>query len=56
MQIFHRSTNTISKVTIFGFILFLVFLGWLVAKLTRSAYATGVELAGSSSRLPLTNT
>jgi hypothetical protein len=44
-QIFHRSFNTISKVTIFGFILFLVFLGWLVAKLTRSAYATGVEVA-----------
>jgi hypothetical protein len=44
-QIFHRSFNTISKVTIFGFILFLAALGWLVALLTRSAYATGVEVA-----------
>jgi hypothetical protein len=44
-QIFHRSFNTISKVTIFGFILFLAALGWLVSMLTRSAYATGVEVA-----------
>jgi hypothetical protein len=44
-QIFHRSFNTISKVTIFGAILFLAALGWLASKLTRSAYATGVDVA-----------
>ena len=28
MQIFHRSTNTIAKVSIFGAIFFLAFFGW----------------------------
>jgi hypothetical protein len=44
-QIFHRSFNVISKVSIFGFVFFLAGLGWLVAKFTRSAYATDVGVA-----------
>jgi hypothetical protein len=41
MQIFHRSTNTIAKVSIFGAIFFLGFLGWVYSELLRSPYATG---------------
>jgi hypothetical protein len=40
-QIFHRSTNTLSKVSIFGAIFFLATLGWLVSAFSRSAYSTG---------------
>lgn len=40
MQIFHRSTNTIAKVSIFGAIFFLAFLGWAFSTLLRSPYAT----------------
>ena len=39
-QIFHRSTNTISKVSIFGVFFFVAFLLWLLAVLSRSPYAT----------------
>jgi len=41
MQIFHRSTNTIAKVSIFGAIFFLGFFGWVYSELLRSPYATG---------------
>jgi hypothetical protein len=41
MQIFHRSTNTIAKVSIFGAVVFLALLGWVWSALLRSAYATG---------------
>src|SRR5215210_758380 len=41
MQIFHRSTNTIAKVSIFGSIFFLAFFAWLFSTLLRSSYATG---------------
>ncbi|HEX5758469.1 MAG TPA: cytochrome c3 family protein [Thermoanaerobaculia bacterium] len=41
MQIFHRSTNTIAKVSIFGAVAFLAVLLWLWSALLRSAYATG---------------
>jgi len=41
MQIFHRSTNTIAKVSIFGAVAFLAVLLWLWSTLLRSAYATG---------------
>ena len=41
MQIFHRSTNTIAKVSIFGAVFFLGFLGWVATALTSSSYATG---------------
>lgn len=40
-QIFHRSTNTIAKVSIFGAVFFLAALGWVTAELNRSSYVTG---------------
>lgn len=40
MQIFHRSTNTIAKVSIFGSIFFLGFFLWIFSTLLRSSYAT----------------
>ena len=39
-QIFHRSTNTYSRITIFGAVFFLAFLTWVFTVLDRSAYAT----------------
>jgi hypothetical protein len=39
-QIFHRSTNTLSKVSIFGAVFALGFLLWVFAKLDRSTYNT----------------
>jgi hypothetical protein len=41
MQIFHRSTNTIAKVSIFGSIFFLAFFSWIFSTLLRSSYVTG---------------
>jgi len=41
MQIFHRSTNTIAKVSIFGSVFFLAFFAWIFSTLLRSSYATG---------------
>jgi hypothetical protein len=41
MQIFHRSTNTIAKVSIFGAIFFLGLLAWVYSELLRSSYVTG---------------
>lgn len=41
MQIFHRSTNTIAKVSIFGSIFFLAFFVWIFSTLLRSSYVTG---------------
>ena len=35
-QIFHRSTNTISRVTIYGFVFLLAALGWALATWQRS--------------------
>jgi len=40
-QIFHRSTNTLSKASIFGAAFFLAALLWVVAEVNRSAYMTG---------------
>ncbi len=40
MQIFHRSTNTISRVSLFGAVFFLAFLGWVTLELSRSSYMT----------------
>lgn len=40
MQIFHRSTNTISRISLFGGIFFVAFLGWAVLELSRSSYMT----------------
>ncbi len=40
-QVFHRSTNTVARVTLFGAVFFLGVLGWVFATLDRSSYATG---------------
>jgi len=40
-QIFHRSTNTVARVTLFGAVFFMAVLGWVFATLDRSAYSTG---------------
>jgi len=40
-QIFHRSTNTIAKVSIFGGVFLLAGLGWIFYTLDRSSYNTG---------------
>jgi Cytochrome c7 and related cytochrome c len=39
-QIFHHSTNTFARITIFGAIFILGFLTWVFAQLDRSAYET----------------
>jgi hypothetical protein len=44
-QIFHPSTNTISKVSIFGALFFVAGGGWLLNELGRSAYMTDVNVA-----------
>jgi hypothetical protein len=44
-QIFHRSFNTISKVSIFGAVFILAFLGWVLYTLARSPYQTNAGLA-----------
>ena len=44
-QIFHRSTNTLSKVSIFGAVFFLAGLAWVVAEINRSPYVTQVAVA-----------
>lgn len=40
-QIFHRSTNAISRVTLFGAVFIVAAAGWLFAELDRSSYNTG---------------
>ena len=44
-QIFHRSFNVISKVTIFGAVFFLGGLGWVLAVVYRSTYVTDAQFA-----------
>jgi cytochrome c peroxidase len=39
-QIFHHSTNTFSRITIYGAVFFLAFLTWCFATLDRSGYET----------------
>ena len=39
-QIFHRSTNTVSRVSVFGAVFFLALLLWLFDALNRSPYTT----------------
>jgi hypothetical protein len=41
MQVFHRSTNTVAKVSIFGAVFFIALFAWIFATLLRSSYATG---------------
>jgi len=44
-QIFHRSTNTLSRVSIFGAIFIVGGLAWVVTGIHRSSYGTGVAVA-----------
>src|SRR5215471_16882418 len=44
-QIFHRSTDTISRVSIFGAIFFIAALGWLFDSVTRSPWVTQAHVA-----------
>ena len=46
-QIFHRSTNTISRLSIFGALFFIAGLLWLIAQINRSAYITEVDVVRS---------
>jgi hypothetical protein len=41
MQIFHRSTNTIAKVSIFGGVFLVAASLWVIAEINRSSYNTG---------------
>ena len=43
-QIFHPSTNTVSKLTIFGAVFLIGGLLWLLAQLNRSSYVTEVNV------------
>ena len=44
-QIFHRSTNTLSRVSIYGAVFIISALGWVAWKVNQSAYFTEVNLA-----------
>ncbi len=44
-QIFHRSTNTLSRLSIFGAVIFAAALLWLIAAVNRSAYVTDTQVA-----------
>jgi len=44
-QIFHRSFNVISKVSIFGAVFILTALGWLLSLIYRSSYVTTTRIA-----------
>jgi Cytochrome c7 and related cytochrome c len=45
MQIFHRSTNTLSRVTIFGAVFVVAALFWAAAQIQRSPYVTYAGVA-----------
>jgi hypothetical protein len=44
-QIFRHSTNTFARITIFGAVFVLAFLAWVIAELSRSAWATRMDQA-----------
>lgn len=44
-QVFHPSTNTLSKVSIFGAVFFLGATAWVAAEVHRSPWSTGVDVA-----------
>ncbi|HUG89216.1 MAG TPA: cytochrome c3 family protein [Planctomycetaceae bacterium] len=44
-QIFHRSMNTLSRVSIFGAVFFVALVTWLGGMIVRSPYATRVNVA-----------
>src|SRR6187551_2555238 len=43
-QVFHRSTNTLSRLSIFGVVFFIGGLLWLVAQINRSSYVTETDV------------
>ena len=43
-QIFHRSTNTLSRVSIYGAVFIIGVLGWVAWKVNQSAYFTDVNV------------
>jgi len=45
MQIFHRSTNTIARATIYGAVFVVAALGWALNEFQRSPYITYAEVA-----------
>jgi hypothetical protein len=45
MQIFHRSTNTISRATIYGAVFLIAALSWAALELQRSPYITYAKVA-----------
>ncbi len=44
-QIFHRSTNTLSRLSIFGVVFLIGGLLWLIAQINRSSYITETDVA-----------
>ena len=46
-QLFHQSTNTISRLSIFGFVFILAALGWAILTVNRSSYVTEANVARS---------
>jgi hypothetical protein len=44
-QVFHRSTNTLSRVSIYGAVFILIGAGWLLDTLSRSSYVTQAHTA-----------
>src|SRR5205085_10673257 len=44
-QIFHRSTNTLSRVTIFGAVFIAGFVLWVIGGIVRSPYVTNQGIA-----------
>jgi hypothetical protein len=44
-QIFHPSTNTLSKFSIFGAVFIIAFLGWITNEVNRSSYVTQTGVA-----------
>ena len=44
-QIFHRSTNTLSRISIYGFVFFWAAVGGLSYKVNQSAYFTEINVA-----------
>jgi hypothetical protein len=46
-QIFHRSFNVISRLTIFGAVFLLAFVSWVLIVVARSSYATNVGIVRS---------
>src|SRR5438045_8538216 len=44
-QIFHRSANTIARVSIFGAVFFVAALGWLFDAVNRSPWVTEASVA-----------